>query len=48
MAIKQTLPTDAQVVKFQMLNEFSESIYKEMKELSKKKPDQILFQYLPQ
>lgn len=42
MAKKESLPTDAQVVKFQMLNELADSIYTEMKEFSKKKPDDAL------
>jgi len=42
MAKKESLPTDAQVVKFQMLNELADSIYIEMKEFSKKKPDDAL------
>lgn len=42
MAQKESLPTDAQVVKFQMLRELTDSIYTEMKEFSKKKPDEAL------
>ena len=42
MAKKETLPTDAQVTKFIMLNELTDSIYTEMKEFSKKKPDDAL------
>lgn len=38
----ETLPTDAEVVKFEMLNELTDSIYIEMKEFSKKKPDDAL------
>ena len=37
-----SLPTDEQVVKFKMLNELADSIYTEMKEFSKKKPDDAL------
>lgn len=40
-----TLPTDADVVKFQMLNELIDSIYTEMKEFSKKKPDDALNEF---
>lgn len=36
------LPTDEQIIKFQMLNELIDSIYTEMKEFSKKKPDDAL------
>jgi hypothetical protein len=39
---KKKLPTDEQVIKFQMLNELADSIYLEMKEFSKKKPDDAL------
>jgi len=42
MAKKETLPTDSQITKFEMLNELTESIYTEMKEFSKKKPDDAL------
>jgi len=42
MAKKESLPSDAQVEKFQMLNELADSIYIEMKEFSKKKPDDVL------
>jgi hypothetical protein len=37
-----SLPTDSEVEKFEMLNELAESIYLEMKEFSKKKPDDAL------
>lgn len=37
-----TLPTEAQVEQFKMLDELLESIYLEMKEFSKKKPDEPL------
>lgn len=36
MIKKETLPTDAEVVKFEMLNELTDSVYIEMKEFSKK------------
>jgi hypothetical protein len=39
---KILLPTDEQVTKFQMLNQLVDSIYTEMKEFSKKKPDDAL------
>lgn len=42
MQKNESLPTDAQVVKFRMLSELTESIYTEMKEFSKKKPDDAL------
>lgn len=42
MAKKDSLPTNAQVVKFEMLSELTDSIYIEMKEFSKKKPDDAL------
>jgi len=42
MAKKEYLPTDEQVIKFKMLNELADSIYLEMKEFSKKKPDDTL------
>lgn len=42
MSKTDSLPTDAQVVTFQMLNELADSIYTEMKEFSKKKPDDAL------
>lgn len=42
MAKKEVLPTDAQVTEFQMLNQLTDSIYTEMKEFSKKKPDDAL------
>ena len=42
MAKKTILPTDAEIINFQMLNELAESIYIEMKEFSKKKPDDAL------
>ena len=42
MAKKESLPTDKQIVNFEMLNELADSIYTEMKEFSKKKPDDAL------
>lgn len=42
MAKKENLPTIDEIVKFRMLNELAESIYLEMKEFSKKKPDDLL------
>ncbi|WP_187262949.1 hypothetical protein [Pontibacter beigongshangensis] len=42
MPSKENLPTNAQIVKFQMLNELADSIYTEMKEFAKKKPDDPL------
>lgn len=40
--IKSTLPTDADISKFQMLEKLIASIYEEMKEFAKKKPDELL------
>lgn len=40
--IINTLPTDADVSKFEMLEKLMESIYEEMKEFAKKKPDELL------
>jgi hypothetical protein len=42
MTQKIDLPTDAIISKFKMLNELIDSIYLEMKEFSKKKPDDAL------
>jgi len=42
MAKKNQLPTEAQVEQFKMLSELLDSIYLEMKEFSKKKPDEPL------
>lgn len=42
MSKKDILPTDEQIVNFEMLNELADSIYTEMKEFSKKKPDDAL------
>ena len=42
MKTNTKLPTDAEIVKFLMWNELIESIYIEMKEFSKKKPDDTL------
>lgn len=43
MAKKNTgYPTRAEVIKYRMLNELLDSIYLEMKEFSKKKPDEPL------
>ena len=42
MAKKDSLPTEAQIVKFEMLRDLTNSIYTEMKEFSKKKPDDAL------
>jgi len=42
MIKKDLLPSDEQIVKFEMLNELADSIYLEMKEFSKKKPDDAL------
>lgn len=39
---KSTLPTNAQIEQFKMLAELLQSIYNEMKEFSKKKPDEPL------
>lgn len=39
---QEKLPTAAQVTKFEMLNELADSIYTEMKEFAKKKPDDAL------
>ena len=42
MATDKTLPTEDQVKKFEMLDQLADSIYREMKEFSKKKPDDAL------
>lgn len=42
MKSKQKLPTEAQIEKFEMLEKMINSIYDEMKEFSKKKPDELL------
>ena len=42
MKKNQTLPTEAQIEKFLTLNNMIEAIYSEMKEFSKKKPDDHL------
>lgn len=42
MQKKSSLPTNEEISKFKMLNELIESIYLEMKEFSKKKPDDAL------
>ncbi|SEE58252.1 hypothetical protein SAMN04487765_3238 [Tenacibaculum sp. MAR_2010_89] len=42
MGNRKSLPTDEEVLKFEMLNELTDSIYTEMKEFSKKKPDDAL------
>jgi len=42
MKSKQNLPTEAQIQNFKMLDELIGSIYHEMKEFSKKKPDETL------
>jgi hypothetical protein len=42
MAEKELLPTNAQIEEFKMLTELLKSIYDEMKEFSKKKPDEPL------
>jgi hypothetical protein len=42
MGKKINLPTEAQIEEFKMLTELLESIYNEMKEFSKKKPDEPL------
>lgn len=42
MAKKSELPTDATVEKFKMLAQLLEAVYTEMKEFSKKKPDEPL------
>lgn len=42
MAKKKTLTTEARVEEFKMLAKLLESIYNEMKEFSKKKPDEPL------
>jgi hypothetical protein len=39
---KDTLPSQEQVDKFKMLSSLLDSIYDEMKEFSKKKPDELL------
>jgi len=38
----EKLPTDAFVEKFEMLSDLLHSVYSEMKEFSKKKPDDVL------
>ena len=42
MKSKQKLPTEAQIQKYEMLDKLIDSIYQEMKEFSKKKPDEPL------
>lgn len=42
MKSKQKLPTEAQIQKFEMLDKLIDSIAREMKEFSKKKPDEPL------
>ena len=42
MAKKNHLPKDGEIEKFEMLDKLIESIYLEMKEFSKKKPDEPL------
>ncbi len=42
MKSKQKLPTEAQIQKFEMLYKLINSIYNELKEFSKKKPDEPL------
>lgn len=42
MKSNQNLPTEAQTQKFEMLNKLIDSIYIELKEFSKKKPDEPL------
>lgn len=42
MSEEEKLPTNQEVVKFKMLEELTDSIYTEMKEFSKKKPDDAL------
>jgi chromatin segregation and condensation protein Rec8/ScpA/Scc1 (kleisin family) len=39
---KAHLPTEAEIEKFEMLDKLTDSIYTEMKEFSKKKPDEPL------
>jgi len=40
--LKNHLPSEAEIEKFEMLNKLVDSIYLEMKEFSKKKPDEPL------
>lgn len=42
MPKKENLPANQEVIRFKMLEELTDSIYKEMKEFSKKKPDDAL------
>ena len=42
MTAKNKLPTNLEITKFEMLDELTSSIYIEMKEFSKKKPDDAL------
>jgi len=42
MAKKTTLPSEADISQFNMLSELVDAVYIEMKELSKKKPDDLL------
>lgn len=42
MAAKNQLPTNAEITTFEMLDKLTDSIYIEMKEFSKKKPDDAL------
>lgn len=42
MAKKIQLPSESDITNYKMLNELVEAVYIEMKELSKKKPDDLL------
>ncbi|MCP4344529.1 MAG: hypothetical protein GY795_03260 [Desulfobacterales bacterium] len=42
MKSKKKLPTEAQIQKFEMLNKLIDSVYLELKEFAKKKPDEPL------
>lgn len=42
MAKKIQLPSESDITNYKMLNELVEAVYLEMKELSKKKPDDLL------
>ncbi len=45
MAKKTQLPSESDITNYKMLNELVEAMYLEMKELSKKKPDDLLNEF---
>lgn len=40
--LKDNLPTEAEIIKYEMLEKLLDSSFNEMKEFSKKKPDELL------